>query len=434
MKKYVALQSAAMDFTQGLAFETFGLILNMSTRCYELRDLDALNRCFMALKQLPFSERIEHMTDLYQEIHTLLSDDSISIELRHSLGVFPSEFVQGINQCGLLKLGRRVLDPLGNTVFEVDTDSGVWQMTHRKEGRTAVKPKGKTVSLGDGSVGYVKVVFCGSDQEEMACKKTSIDPSRKNHFTGRDMDRVTMSDVLHEIALFSTMTPHRDLVGSRDTFLAVNKRNSTTVYAPMRKLEGGRDGGELFARIYEGDLWFDKPFNEKVKVAEAFLRTASLLEAQGVRLCDIKAENLFLDYDKGWPHVIFIDWGHADSDLLPLTHHRGTLSSMPPEMLLLQAPHSQASERWAMLMVLIEILSGNHPLGIEHQDVQPNLKAFYERPKDSHVYLDLALNDISAQMGNDRLATQLKKWVLNRDPEKRPSPDDMLRFIASLGL
>ena len=178
-------------------------------------------------------------------------------------------------------------------------------------------------------------------------------------------------------------------------------------------------GGELLDRLNEKGPMKEKEASECIK---GLIEGLAFLHHAGIVHADIKLENIMLlNGDNLSEGAILIDFGSAffyeKNDRCPL----GTLAYQPLEAIeCLMESHKPSLDMWGVGIVLHSILTGSHPFDLrgnaDNEEIEENIRN-QEGSCISQENRKILSKD----------AIDLLEKLLDKDPQKRISADEMLQ-------
>jgi len=213
------------------------------------------------------------------------------------------------------------------------------------------------------------------------------DPQKKRNVT-REIDILKKLDHENIVKLFETIDGHKQL------FLVFEMIRGGSLYSYIR----GKEGRKL-----------DE--NEAKRIFAQIVDAMRYCHHKGVVHRDLKLENLLLDENK---NVKIIDFGFSTCTQPNTKLHMfcGTPSYMPPEIVNKRDYYGPPADIWSLGVLLYAMLSGKFPFkGVTEKD----------------LYRCIARGSYNSLMGVSQSARSLISKILQVDPMKRPTCDDILR-------
>jgi len=131
------------------------------------------------------------------------------------------------------------------------------------------------------------------------------------------------------------------------------------------------------------DALFKHPFAEQLKLIAQLLQALVYLHRRGILHRDLKHENVLVISD-GTPQVKVLDFGMAVAREQMQTEDErvtGTMGFIAPELLLGGTP-SPASDLYAVGVMHYEVLTGQHPLHLDYDNITRLIRMIIEEPPD----------------------------------------------------
>ena len=220
-------------------------------------------------------------------------------------------------------------------------------------------------SLGRGGMGEVREVLDKGFNRVVAMKtlrRPDVSPEELDLFVAE--------------AQINSQLEHPNLVPIHD----IGVGDDGQPYFTMRLVRGHLSLKELIGRLREGDeaLHRTYSFERRVQLIQQVCHALNYAHERGVVHCDIKPANIVVG-DRG--ELFVVDWGisqlkarseeshpHGNVELSEAVKEAnpdayGTARYMAPERLSDEAMASPATDLYALVVVLYELLSLNHPLG-----------------------------------------------------------------------
>lgn len=252
---------------------------------------------------------------------------------------------------------------------------------------------GKT--LGAGTFGVVKYAKINSTGEEVAVKIIL-----KKALKGKD------GMVYDELGMLQQMH-HPHIVEFKDWFESKEKFYIVTQLAT---------GGELFDRICEQGRFTER---DASRCMQDVLEAIDYLHSKNIVHRDLKPENLLYITPEHDSHLVLADFGIAKTLSSPeeqLTSMAGSFGYAAPEILK-GTGHGKPCDIWSLGVITYTVLSGYSPFRAE------NVADFLEEVDDDFTIIchERYWRHIS------QAAKDLIQWMLQVDPNKRPTTKDLLK-------
>jgi serine/threonine protein kinase len=162
------------------------------------------------------------------------------------------------------------------------------------------------------------------------------------------------------------------------------------------------------------DDWSARGAREAVNVLHDIAAALDFLTDEGLIHGDVKPDNI--GYEDG--RYILLDFGIARpiTDMSDDMTATGSLRTRAPELLLGEAPHSPASDVWALGATVFNALAGRFPL-IRRSERVPS------------IFEEEARHAFETQL-KDRIANDWTKWV--DEPLARVAPETLRRLLEQM--
>lgn len=219
----------------------------------------------------------------------------------------------------------------------------------------------------------------------------------------------TLGEQVHREAVATAALEHPDIVTVFDAGV-----DGDTAYIVMERLKG-RD---LAAVLGTGPVALEDALRIAGRVAGALAKA----HASGIVHRDVKPANILVDGDR----VLVVDFGIAAFEYQPATAlaapgtTRGTAEYMAPEQARAE-PVTRATDMYSFGCLLTALVAGRPPFTGERPESVLHQHVFAEAPR-----LGRLSPGVPEEL--DRLVAQL----LAKDPEARPSADEVAEILADL--
>ncbi|MCU0480735.1 MAG: protein kinase [Anaerolineae bacterium] len=239
--------------------------------------------------------------------------------------------------------------------------------------------------LGEGGMGVVYHAHDRLTGMDVALKQVNTNPANllTNSYAQNPSDDPRLS-LAHEFQMMASLR-HPNVIAVQDYGF-------------------GRDGQPFFTMTLLEDAQnlaqasINQPLNTKIDFAMQILQALSYIHRRDILHRDLKPSNVLVKNG----HVYVVDFGLAESQDTQQTGVAGTLSYMSPEVLMGESP-SQASDLFALGIMLYEMLAGVHPF--VSKNVAETIAAILEKDPDWSA-LDVTIDLL---------------WVMQKLLEKSPT-------------
>ncbi len=187
-------------------------------------------------------------------------------------------------------------------------------------------------------------------------------------------------------------------------------------------------GGELYDRLIEHEYGYSE--KEAAEILKQLFTALAYIHKQGIVHCDLKPDNFLFKDPSETSQIKIIDFGMAKHVTANEYYHRqcGTFYYKAPEVLF-ESGYNTPADIWSMGVIMYAVLYGTLPFRSHNRDPRAKVreverliaKGFDPKLKEGEGPWFDSRNNVSEHARN--LIAQL----LQKDPEKRPTAEEVLQ-------
>lgn len=166
--------------------------------------------------------------------------------------------------------------------------------------------------------------------------------------------------------------------------------------------------------IIQGDS-LGIPELEAKRLFHQLLLSLEYLHGQGYSHGDLKLENILVGNS-----LKLIDFGFSQPTQEPLKLHHGSEPYLCPEMVMRLPTDTCKADVWASGVVLFCLLTSRMPFDASSSFLESPMKTFHRIARVAYSFTELEMQVLSPE------ARQVVARAFTRDPNKRPTPSELL--------